>query len=282
MKYQVLALGLIGIVLIISGCVTNNGVSPTVTPTQSPTTITPTATPSATAMPTIANVSTPTPTPTPTPNITYPQYLTGFVVDDLGHSVPGANVTLWQNGQMLNYSGNPQESGDGLTAPLGVYTFVISQDSLQPGTYQIIAIAGSYLGSINVDYNGTTVSKNITLLGFVYVPGPTATPTPAAAYPQYLTGLVLDCNGKSVPYANVTLWQNGQLVSSPNNPQLSSAGGTSALGLYNFTINQDTLQAGEYRIMAEIDGQSGNVTINYTGSSVYCNVSIPSYAYVSL
>jgi hypothetical protein len=145
-----------------------------------------------------------------------------------------------------------------------------------------MAIKDGFMGSINVNYYGTTVNKNISLLGYVYTPQATPTPTPNATYPQYLTGLVLDCNGKSVPYANVTLWQNGQLVISPNNPQLSSAGGASALGMYNFTINQNTLQQGAYRIMADMGGQSGNITVNYAGSSVYCNVSIPSYAYISL
>jgi hypothetical protein len=278
MKRQMLPLVMIGIVLLISGFIATSGGSPTAVPTQVQATITPTTAPTATA--TVAA----TPTPTPAPAIVYPQYLVGFVVDDLGNRVPDANVTLLQNGQMLKYSGNPQYSGDGLSAPLGAYYFIIQQDTLQPGGYQILAVKGSFMGSIIIDYNGTTVNKNIRIPGYVYVPPPTMTPTPTASvtYPQYLTGLVLDCNGYSVPYANVTLWQNGYLVSSPNNPQLSSAGGASALGFYNFTINRNTLQTGEYRIMAEMGGQSGNITVNYAGSSVYCNVSIPSYAYVNL
>lgn len=278
MKRQMLPLVMIGIVLLISGCIATSGGSPTAVPTQVPTTITPTTAPTVTA------TVTATPTPTPTPAIVYSQYLVGSVVDDLGNSVPDANVTLWQNGQMLNYSGNPQYSGDGLAAPLGAYYFIIQQDALQPGGYQILAVKDGFMGSIIIDYNGTTVNKNIRIPGYVYVPQPTTTPTPtpSVTYPQYLTGLVLDCNGKSVPYANVTLWQNGQLASSPNNPQLSSAGASSALGMYNFTINQNTLQAGEYRIMAEIGGQSGNYTAVYSSSSIYCNVSIPSYAYISL
>ena len=281
MKYQIFFLGIVGVVLLISGCIATNGGSPTPVPTQEQVTITPTATPVPTA--TVTVVATPTPTPTPAPNVTYPQYLSGFIVDDLGNGVPGVNVTLWQNGQLMNYTGNPQESGDGLIAPLGAYSFVTRQDTLQPGVYQIMAQNDGFIGSITVNYQGMTVNKNISLLGYVYIPQ--ATPMPNVTYPLYLTGLVLDCNGISVPGANVTLWQNGQVISCPENPQQSSDGQTSAPGTYNFTVDRDNLSIGDYQITAEKYGQPGSITVNYPGGNVSwirCNVSIPSYAYVSL
>jgi hypothetical protein len=124
-----------------------------------------------------------------------------------------------------------------------------------------------------------TICIFLTLIAFVVLlsgctgvgqPAPTVTPLPTTALaqpttsaPTYeITGTVRDYMGLPVYNAKVTIWQDDKILDVPNNPQYSSYGDSLTTGQYDFKH----VPKGNYRITAELKGQSG--AINYPDSGL--------------
>ncbi len=110
---------------------------------------------------------------------------------------------------------------------------------------------------------------------------PNGTVQPGASLPAHLTnvpgayiaGYVMDEDGKPVPYANVTLWQDGRLWSTKyvlvpsNNPQMSRIAYTNESGGLSFLKEGGFLfgfaAPGEYTLTADKDGyKSSSVKVH--------------------
>lgn len=86
-------------------------------------------------------------------------------------------------------------------------------------------------------------------------PNPTSSSTPSTFS---IKGAVHDYKGAPMPNAKVTLWQDGLVVNMLNNPQYSDN-----LGTFEFS----NVPSGEYKVIAEKDGQSGFITYAGYGST---------------
>lgn len=78
-----------------------------------------------------------------------------------------------------------------------------------------------------------------------------------------ITGVVRDYQGVPMANAQVTLLQNGQIVSIPDNPQYSSDVRIGSEGAYAF----NSVPKGEYTIRAELGGKTGSITYAGYGST---------------
>ncbi|WP_230739514.1 carboxypeptidase-like regulatory domain-containing protein [Methanooceanicella nereidis] len=123
------------------------------------------------------------------------------------------------------------------------------------------------------------------LLGFFSLQGinfmSTGTPTPLPPYLMdpnsigSIMGTVYDSRGKEVPNANVTLWQDGKLISLPDNPQLSSDGRTLLIGKYYF----EKVPFGRYTVRAEIKGYNSVTIVDLNSPLSSSNIVIEGYTY---
>jgi len=146
------------------------------------------------------------------PSIEYSGVITGSVFDEYHVDIPNANVTLWQNGSVVDTQDNPQQANHGnVTARLWMdnktYPYVTSLyrfDSLAPGEYQVTAEMEGHIASTNVTLDNNIVVVNLTIsdyFGTMYdFPGPTAlvtakqtstTPNPTPAISALITILMI-------------------------------------------------------------------------------------------
>jgi hypothetical protein len=90
-----------------------------------------------------------------------------------------------------------------------------------------------------------------------------------------ITGVILSSAGShAVPNANVALYdENGNLVSIPDNPQLSSSGTGNNGGVYTFY----DVPYGQYTVSAEKGGIEFFAIVNLTTGTATANVVLPEY-----
>ena len=212
--------------------------------------------------------------PTTFPEPAYATIITGYVIDEDGNGVTNAVVTLWQNGKPWEFSGkiqynsgtnNPQSSsilnpgsftfGEVAT---GNYTIRAEKDGFLGSTYFYVSSdTGRKFGEAPLRFSETSVK--VLLKGYRV---PDFTPI-QLSYAGSINGTVYDLLHKRAS-ANVSLWQNGQMVKMPKNPQSSSPNGT-----YIF----EHLAPGQYEVRAETGDASGN-THNSSTSVMVANATV--------
>ena len=190
--------------------------------------------------------------------------IAGYVLDEDGNPVPGANVSLWQDGHLWQVgiwqypTGNPQNSMIAYTDDRGVallkaggfifgYTF--------PGDYVLMAEKdGHKSNATGVYVNESTMGEaaiipqvivaNVTLIGYHV---PTLTPE-QRSYTGAITGNIWAAGGYGATGVNMSLWRDGRLVDMPDNPQASFNRSYSGANVdYLF----EHLAPGHYTVMAE-------------------------------
>lgn len=185
-------------------------------------------------------------------------YITGYVVDMDGNPVPGATVSLLQDGQLWNpgkyscfapypYGVNPQTTR---------IAYLDTEGFLQEGSflfglpvedeYTLTAEKDGSNGSVRVYVAGDTkvMTVNITLNGYHQ---PTYSPE-QLSYTGAITGNLMTASGMKVRGINMSLWQDGKLVNMPYNPQSSFERNFSGARVdYLF----EHLVPGHYTVMAE-------------------------------
>jgi hypothetical protein len=165
-------------------------------------------------------------------------YIVGYSLDEDGKPVSMANVSLWQDSQLwstervLVPSNNPQTTRVAYTNESGTLGDLKEGGFLfgfvAPGNYTLTAEKDGYKNSsVNVHVGEETISPNqlesvahavainITLDGYHV---PTLTSSQLAN-----TGAIIGKISSQFGYGsgNVSLWQDGQLVTLPDNPQMS-------------------------------------------------------------
>lgn len=206
-------------------------------------------------------------------------YITGYVLDEGGKPVPGATVSLLQEGQLwqpekynyprLPHGINPQTTriayhdADGFLKE-GSFLFSLPL----PDEYTLTAEKDGYKGSASVHiphellYQDTrdSVSRvfmvNVTLSG--YHP-PTFSPE-QLSYTGAIVGEIRTVHGYRAVGINVSLWQDGLMVKILNNPQSSMD-----LNYSGKTIDYvfEHLAPGRYTVRAEyFAGDDFNDTVN--------------------
>ncbi len=200
--------------------------------------------------------------------------VTGFVLDENGNPVSCAIVTLWQDGPLwqhtkLIYSNgdvNPKAS-DIYGNSEGLFLFGL----VSPGQYVLTAEKEGHVASVNLSvgndtaqmpFGGTldiaTNNVNITIKGYD-VP---VLSQVQLSYGGAITGTLLGRYGTRVIGVNVSLWQDGQIVKMPKNPQSSFRRNVSGREVdYLF----EHLTPGEYQVMAEYAApftSNDSVTVN--------------------
>jgi hypothetical protein len=209
-------------------------------------------------------------------------HVIGYVFDADGNPVPGATVTLWQDGQIWNttniiwgFCTNPQttniynEVTDGYLTE-GAFNFGL----LYPGDYSLTAEKDGYSGkSASFRIGNETMRKtildpmppatvmNITLSNYHV---PTYTPE-QLSYTGAIAGTIREESGGYTELAKVSLWQDGHLVDIPHNPQEELTHNFSGRSVdYTF----EHLAPGHYTVMAEystmrlVGNTIGNDTIS--------------------
>lgn len=184
-------------------------------------------------------------------------YITGYVLDMDGTPVPGATVTLLQDGQLWN----PGKYSCFAPYPYGVNpqtTRIAYHDTegfLQEGSflfglpvqdeYTLMAEKDGGNGSVKVYVAGDTkvITANITLNGYHQ---PTYSPE-QLSYTGVVAGEIRGNQGYPAG-ANVSLWRDGQMVKMPGNPQYTLERNYSSQRVdYLF----EHLAPGNYTVMAE-------------------------------
>ncbi len=221
----------------------------------------------------------------------------GFVVDVDGNPVSNAVVTLWGDGQIVNPSGgffgNPQISrlyslSESPEGPMGFFRF----DGVYPGQYTVTAEKDGYNGSVTVSVSNDTVHRlsspadmqvphNDTMMANITLNGYHAPVLSAGqlSYAGAVTGIVLDSEGKVLTFgdAKVSLWQNGQMVGRPDNPQYPDLSGDRPRG---FLFGH--LPPGRYEVRANVTDitwatHRANVTVDVGNSTVIANITLENY-----
>lgn len=203
----------------------------------------------------------------------------GFVVDENGNPVPDANVSLWQNGSLVPCSmGNPQQSRfyDMLsTYPssreyVGMFWFGL----IFPGQYMIRAEKRGHVGTTTT--NVTEVETHYAFVANVTLSGyhvPILTPEQLNRTGG-VAGTIRGTDGTRVYGVNVTLWQNGDMVERPGNPQLAETRNVSGREVdYLF----DHLVPGQYQVVVLYDGierGTENVSVNVTDRLVMTDITL--------
>jgi hypothetical protein len=126
-----------------------------------------------------------TPLPTPLPMLPITIDISGFVLDALGNKVPLAYVTLYNNGDIVDISGNPMFSGDGTNNSVGYYSFVVRSAgnfTVEAEKSDIQIYNGTAAANVNYD---SAISLDITLAGYVF--SPMVTPTSIAPQPTIVS-----------------------------------------------------------------------------------------------
>jgi hypothetical protein len=207
----------------------------------------------------------------------------GFVLDEDGNPVPRANVSLWQNGTLVPYGlGNPQQSRfyDMLaTIPssreyVGMFWFGM----IYPGEYTIRAEKRGHVGTTTA--NVTVVEVHYAFVANVTIPGyhvPVLTPE-QRNLTGGVAGTIRYADGTRAYNVNVTLWQNGDMVERPGNPQLS---GTRNVDGREVDYLFDHLAPGQYYVEIESSaarGKTESVPVNVTDNPVMADIAL-SYLY---
>jgi hypothetical protein len=128
------------IALALCGCVINGG---------SPSSAPPVASPSAVTSPALQPIN-----------------ITGTVVDQNGVPVPYARVAIWQGGQLVPLTDNPEYTGQN-----GTFTFIVSTT----GRYQLTADTPGYNSTVDMVFTNST-HVIMTLAGYMVS---TITPAPS-------------------------------------------------------------------------------------------------------
>ncbi len=109
--------------------------------------------------------------------------VSGIVTDQNRRGIPDATVTLWlwngtANAQKLAARDNPQLSNDGRTAAPGMYTFVY----VPVGSYNVTAEKEGhvYYRLFDMHEGEGTVTANVAIPDYSYVPSPAPAPEPSA------------------------------------------------------------------------------------------------------
>lgn len=204
-----------------------------------------------------------------------PLTIAGTVFDADGRPVPGVTVKLWQNGQLVKKGYGPgwNPTRSSLYSPdefnaEGSYAF----SGLYPGDYEMTAEKDSHNTSVKVYVNASkagfdgVVKVNLWLDDYQ---APTWTREQLSSTGA-IKGIICDKDGKTIPLAVVTLWQNGQKMNIPHNPRYTYTNGT-----YSFRF----LLPGGYQVVAEAEGHvSLPVNVSVDSGTAYANVSIQDYS----
>lgn len=179
------------------------------------------------------------------------------------------NVTLWQNGSVVRIPKNPQYSYQN-----GTYLF----EHLAPGEYMLTAeVQGHSSFPVTVEVGNSTVTANLMVQGYIEMippsptPGPTLTPE-QLTYKGAITGFVFDNNGGRITNAMVRLWENGQEVQIPDNPQKTNPG-LKSTNRDDFLFEH--LAPGTYQITADIGMvPSPSIIVTVGNSTAIANITI--------
>jgi hypothetical protein len=238
-----------------------------------------------------------TPSPSPFPDNTYivpgtaptsvpGTMIEGLVLDQDGNPVPNATVTLLLDGEKWHKypfaygrgGTNPQatfiyDDNSGSAEGAGVYYF----GYVDPGNYTVVAAKDGYKGFATVNASKDSLmgayTVNVILDGY----HERSFSTKELALTGGITG-VIQANdsaeqGRILSHVYVTLWQDGQLVDTPKNPQNSGNGMiTQTTGNYLF----EHLAPGYYDVMVEtidLAGVNHNMTKSTTVGRNVVNVS---------
>lgn len=99
-------------------------------------------------------------------------------------------------------------------------------------------------------------------------------PSPPAAGPGTITGMVTSLGSHAVPEATVTLYDmDGNLADVPENPQLTSTGVGTNAGVYTFY----DVPPGIYNVTAEKGGSQFFAIANLTWGTATANVVLPEH-----
>lgn len=212
--------------------------------------------------------------------------IAGKVLDADGNPVSNAVVTLWEDGVIAHTgSNNPiiseLYSNEGATDEQfaeGRYQFF----GVYPGNYTLMAEKDGQKSSTSISVNNETVhrtfeelngsndtiSVNLVLKNYHV---PVLTPE-HMSYMGEITGTIYDQNSVTIPSANVSLWQNGELLIIPKNPQYAYSNGT-----YRF----EHIAPGQYQLTAEEEGHvSSPATVTIADTMIKVNITIADYAWL--
>jgi hypothetical protein len=200
----------------------------------------------------------------------YPGLMTGYVFDEGGNPVSAANVTLWQDGMLwlqsksvYASSANPQTS-DIHNGNEGYYLFGV----VDPGNYTVRAEKDGHEGSAGLVFGYNSVIINVTLTGY-RIP---SFSEEQLSYTGAITGTVYDMSGQDMTNgANVSLWQDGQMLKMPGNPQV---------GLGNAYLFEH-LAPGRYEVravmhyVAVFKDYPANISVNVSNDVVSADIVLP-------
>jgi hypothetical protein len=201
----------------------------------------------------------------------------GFVVDENGNPVPDANVSLWQNGTLVPCSmGNPLQSRFyNMTATIpssreyvGMFWFGL----LYPGQYTIRAEKRGHVGTMTVNVTPVEVHyafvANVTLSGYHV---PVLTPE-QLNLTGGVAGTIKGVSGVRLYGVNMTLWQNGEMVEMPGNPQLAE---TRTIAGREVDYLFEHLAPGQYQVVVEYyapQREMEKVSVNVTDGMVPADI----------
>ena len=198
-------------------------------------------------------------------------YITGYVLDENGTPVPGATISLLQDGELWKpdkYSYPPYPYG--VNPQTTRITYHDTEGFLQEGSflfglpipdeYTLTAEKDGHKGSANAHVGSDTrvITLNITLSGYHQ---PKFTPEQLSRT-GIIAGEVRTAMGFRTLGVNVSLWQDGEIVKMPNNPQSSMD-----LNYSGKTVDYifEHLAPGRYAVRAEYfagDDYNDIVTVN--------------------
>jgi hypothetical protein len=201
----------------------------------------------------------------------------GFVVDEDGNPVPDANVSFWQDGQLVPCNmGNPQQSRyfDDIKyySTSSEYVGMFWLGEVYPGNYTIRAEKQGYTGSTTVNVTPVEVhyafAANVTLAEYHV---PVLTPQ-QRNLTGGIAGVITGENGTAWPGVKVTLWQGGNVVLVPGNPQKPVARSVEGREVnYQF----DHLAPGQYTVVFEyrgLENETKNISVNVTDRPVMADI----------
>ena len=222
--------------------------------------------------------------------------ISGYVFDQDGNPVPGANVTLWMNDQVwlptnyqLNNCINPQQTNIaysdlngyfkegsfdfGFLYP-GKYVLVVNNDGYSGNSTDIL-IGNDTMRQTMLDSGSHAAVVNITLSGYHV---PTITPE-QESYSGAITGNLMMASGMKVTGVKMSLWLDGKFVDIPDNPQSSFERNYSGANVdYLF----EHLAPGNYTVMAEYsagDDYNDTVTVDVGARPMRADI-VLSHAYM--
>lgn len=213
--------------------------------------------------------------PTPQPVISLPAHMTegpvpgaiicGYVFDEDGKPIPNVPVTLWQDDhrwapdkyELAGGTDNPHMTNIPHEVTSNMFyegSFIFG--SIYPGEYTLTAEEAGYKSGpviirvVNETMMDTILGNMIYIMANVTINGyhvPKFTQE-QLSYNGAIAGTIRGTSGSNVTQANVSLWEDGQMVDMPGNPQASSATNFSGRTVdYAF----DHLAPGHYTILVQ-------------------------------